>query len=80
MSLPAPQARHPDQATLFQPIVDTSFATAGHPSTLFIGISLHRATKRAPCQGCGHRRVLFYVGLGEGLTGAHLCAKCMGIR
>jgi hypothetical protein len=76
----SPEPRHPDQMVMFQPLVDNTFATAAHPSTVFIGISLHRAPKRARCTACGQRRVLFFVGAGEQITGAHLCARCMGIR
>jgi len=53
--------------------------TAFGPLVMTVAVSLQRIPRRR-CDGCGKRRVLFFVGLGEIITSPRLCAKCSGIR
>jgi hypothetical protein len=76
----APLPRHPDQAAMFHTTdVDTTFATADHPMTMTMAISLYRVT-RQKCEACGQRRVCFFIGLGSLYKGPTMCAQCSGIR
>ena len=77
--LRAPEPRHPDQATLFESPVDTTYAIDGSTMAVSITIRLHR-TPRQKCAACNNRRVLFYVGLGDAIKSPPMCAKCAGIR
>jgi len=75
----APVPHHPDQTVMFPSAVDTSFATIDSPMTMNLAISLHRVI-RQKCDGCGKRRICFFVGLGVTMRGPIMCAKCSGIR
>ena len=64
-----------DQPVMFP----TSLESTSGPLVVNISISLHRVPRQR-CTGCGHRRVCFYVGLGDVIASKPLCAKCAGIR
>lgn len=74
-----PAPRHPDQATMFESPVDTTFAVAGSGASVSFTVRFHR-TPRQKCAACGNRRICFYVGLGELFKGPAMCAKCFGVR
>jgi hypothetical protein len=73
MSIPLPHQA--GQVVAWPGPVETSVG----PLAMVLTISLHRLP-RARCLGCGNRRVLFRVGLGDDLAGPALCARCAGIR
>jgi len=76
----APVPHHPDQMVMFPSPVDTTFSvTPGKGSEIAITIRFHR-TDRQKCTACGHRRVCFYIGLGNVIASPAMCARCFGVR
>jgi hypothetical protein len=71
--------RHPDQITMFESPVDTTFAADGQGSSVTFTVRFHR-TPRQKCSACGKRRVCFHIGLGDLFKGPSMCAHCFGIR
>ena len=43
-------------------------------------VSFSRLAKRAKCDLCGQRRILYAVGMGDVVTSPGRCAKCAGLR
>ena len=74
-----PAPRHPDQTTMFESPVDTTFSVDGSGAAVSFTVRFHRAP-RQKCSACGNRRVCFYIGLGDLFKGPAMCAKCFGVR
>lgn len=77
--LRAPEPHHPDQITMFESPVDTTFSVDGSGSAVSFTVRFHRA-ERQKCSACGKRRVGFYIGLGDLFKGPVMCARCFGVR
>lgn len=78
--LRAPVPRHPDQTTMFESPIDTTFSIGpDQPLAVSITISMRR-TQRQRCTNCHNRRICYFVGLGDVITSPPMCAKCAGLR
>jgi hypothetical protein len=75
----APVPRHPDQTSMFESPVDTTYAVDDSGAAVSITIRFPR-TVRQKCSNCGNRRICFYIGLGNVIGSPAMCARCFGIR
>jgi len=75
----APVPRHPDQTTMFESPVDTTYAVGDQGAGVSITIRVRR-TVRQKCSHCGNRRICYFIGLGDVIGSPALCSRCFGIR
>jgi hypothetical protein len=65
----------PGQVIAFPGPVESSSS----PGVLWLAVTFRKVQRRR-CTACGNRRVCFYMGIGDVVASAPLCAKCQGIR